>query len=90
MEDCITLYFDHRQMRSLAKPERLKVPVYFIAHLAAGGRGDARDLGLTSLDAVLSHAVANGTSTIITADNGKVITLQNVNKALLMAHDFVF
>lgn len=51
---------------------------------------DARDLGLTSLDAVLSHAIANGTSTIITADNGEVITLQNVNKTLLTAHDFVF
>ena len=51
---------------------------------------DARDIGLTSIDAVLAHAVANGASTIITADNCEVITLQNVTKTALTAHDFVF
>ena len=51
---------------------------------------DARELGFTSIDAVLSHAVANGASTILTADNGEVITLQNVAKTALTAHDFLF
>lgn len=51
---------------------------------------DARELGFTSMDAVLSHAVANGASTILTADNGEVITLQNVAKTALTAHDFLF
>jgi beta-glucanase (GH16 family) len=51
---------------------------------------DARELGFTSIEAILAHAVANGASTIITADNGAVITLQNVNKDALTGHDFVF
>ena len=51
---------------------------------------DARELGFTSLEAALSHAVANGASTIITADNGAVITLQNVNKLALTGYDFIF
>ena len=53
-------------------------------------RIDARELGFASLDAVLSHAVANGASTILTADNGEIITLQNVLKSGLTAQDFLF
>ena len=51
---------------------------------------DARELGFTSIDTVLSHAVANGASTILTADHGEVITLQNVAKTALTAYDFLF
>ena len=171
-EDRITFYFDGYQMGSVATPDSLKVPMYFIANLAVGGWAgapdattswpaeykidsvriwqdasafvgktvngtaaselltgndgndtiyggggndvftfkavdgagrdlildfkvgidqiDARELGFTSMDAVLSHAVANGASTILTADNGEVITLQNVTKTALTVHDFLF
>ncbi len=61
-----------------------------LGNTAFKGLGNARELGFTSMDAVLSHAVANGARTILTADNGEVITLQNVAKTALTAHDFLF
>ncbi len=50
---------------------------------------DMRGTGIASFDDVLSHAVASGTSTVVTVD-ALVVTLQNTQPSLLTAADFVF